>query len=85
VAITSAANTIETLRELLALQSATVAQSRALRDGEQRKFEAGESTLFLVNTRERAVIDEELKRIALEAKMVSARAELAVAIVEQLE
>ena len=64
------------------LQRQTVVQARLLRDGEQRKFENGESTLFLVNTRERAVIDEEVKRIALEAKYAAARAALAVAIGE---
>lgn len=80
ISIQTSANDLSTLRELAALQAQTVTQARLLRDGEQRKFEAGESTLFLVNTRERVVIDEELKRIALEAKLVSTAAELAVSL-----
>ncbi len=82
ISVLTAANDLAALDSLLQLQRRAVVQSRLLRDGEQRKFEVGESTLFLVNTRERQVIDEELKRIALEAKYVSARAALAVAIGE---
>ncbi len=80
IAIQTSANDLTTLRQLAELQGQTVQQARLLRDGEQRKFEAGESTLFLVNTRERVVIDEELKRISLEAKLVGTAAELAVAL-----
>ncbi len=82
IAVRTAANDLAALDSLLQLQRLAVEQSRLLRDGEQRKFEAGESTLFLVNTRERSVIDEEVKRIALEAKYAAARAALAVAIGE---
>jgi len=82
IAVDVAANDLAALDSLLQLQRLAVLQSRLLRDGEQRKFENGESTLFLVNTRERAVIDEEMKRIALEAKYAAARAALAVAIGE---
>ena len=82
IAVHTAANDLTALDSLLQLQRQAVVQSRLLRDGEQRKFENGESTLFLVNTRERQVIDEEVKRIALEAKYAAARAALAVAIGE---
>lgn len=80
VSIGAASNALNALRELEGLQLVAVTQARQLRDAEQRKFEAGESTLFLVNARDRAVIEEELKRISLEARRVSTRAELAVAI-----
>jgi outer membrane protein TolC len=82
IAVQTAANDLAALDSLLQLQRQAILQSRLLRDGEQRKFENGESTLFLVNTRERAVIEEEVKRIALEAKYANARAALAVAIGE---
>lgn len=82
ISVRTAANDLAALDTLLQLQRQAVQQSRLLRDGEQRKFENGESTLFLVNTRERQVIDEELKRISLEAKYAAARAALAVAIGE---
>ena len=54
-------------------------QVRILSAGERAKFESGESTLFLVNARERQVLDEEMKQIALQAKRLAARAALAVA------
>jgi outer membrane protein TolC len=64
----------------LSLQRDAVRLFRILSAGERTKFEAGESTLFLVNTRERQVLDEELKYVALQAKYVAARAALAVAL-----
>ncbi len=76
IAVRTAANDVAALDGLLEAQRAAVAQARALRDGEQRRFEAGESTLFLVNTRERAVLDEEAKLAALEAKRLVAAAAL---------
>ncbi len=82
IAIRTSANDLGALDSLLALQRVTVTQARLLRDGEQRKFETGESTLFLVNTRERAALDEQVKLIGLQAKYAGARAALAVAIGE---
>lgn len=79
LAVRTALNDLSVVERLIAVQRATVEQSRLLRDGEQRKFENGESTLFLVNLRDRSVLDEALKLAALEAKYVGARAELAVA------
>jgi outer membrane protein TolC len=79
-AVRVALNDLATVARVLDVQRATVAQARVLRDGEQRKFENGESTLFLVNARERLVLDEQLKLAALEAKALSARAELAVSL-----
>ncbi len=61
-------------------QRAAVEQARLLVRGEQRRFEAGESTLFLVNQRERALLDEALRLAALEARALTARAELATAL-----
>jgi outer membrane protein TolC len=80
LAIRMSANTLATLDSAIALQETTVEQARQLLTGEQRRFDAGESTLFLVNLRERTVIDEEIKRIQLQAKRVAAAAELSVAL-----
>jgi outer membrane protein len=63
----------------LTLQRDAVRLFRILSAGERAKFDAGESTLFLVNSRERQVLDEELKFVALQAKYLAARAALAVA------
>ncbi len=82
IAVRSAANDLAALDTLLQLQAAAVTQARMLRDAEQRMFDAGESTLFLVNARDRQLLDEQGKRIALEAKYAAARAALAVAIGE---
>jgi outer membrane protein TolC len=79
VATTAASNELRALDELLELQQQVVAQARRLREGEEQKFAAGESTVFLVTARERLVLDEEVKRIALEAKRFVAVGKLTVA------
>ncbi len=74
-----ALNDLSQIGAQLALQRDAVRLFRILSAGERAKFDAGESTLFLVNTRERAVLDEELKYVALQAKYLAAQAALAVA------
>ena len=77
--VRTAINDLSQFEAQLALQRDAVRLFRILSAGEQAKFDAGESTLFLVNTRERAVLDEEIKLVALQAKYLAARAALAVA------
>jgi len=77
--VRTAINDLSQFEAQLALQRDAVRLFRILSAGEQAKFDAGESTLFLVNTRERAVLDEEIKFVALQAKYLAARAALAVA------
>lgn len=79
-AVRAAVNDLAVLEQSIAAQALTVEQARLLLAGEQRRFENGESTLFIVNTRERLVLDEAVKLAVLQAKLVSARAELGVAI-----
>jgi outer membrane protein len=74
-----AINDLTQFEAQLALQRDAVRLFRILSAGERAKFDAGESNLFLVNTRERQVLDEELKYAALQAKYLAARAALAVA------
>lgn len=74
-----ALNDLSQIEAQLTLQRDAVRLFRILSAGEKIKFDAGESTLFLVNTRERAVLDEELKYVALQAKYLAAQAALAVA------
>jgi len=64
----------------VARQESAVDYARQLRDGEQQRFDAGESSLLLVNLRERTLLDEQGKLAALEAKRQAAEAALAVAI-----
>jgi outer membrane protein TolC len=80
--VRQAVNDLATVHAIIGLQRETVAQARALLRGEQRRFEGGESSLLVVNLRERRVIEEELKLAAYEAKYASARATLGVAIGE---
>lgn len=63
----------------VALQRDAVRLYRVLSAGERARFDLGESTLFLVNARERQVLDEELKLAAVQAKYLAARVALAVA------
>ncbi len=77
--VRTAINDLSQYEVQLALQRDAVRLFRILSAGERARFEAGESNLFLVNTRERQVLDEELKYVALQAKYLAARAALAVA------
>lgn len=77
--VRSAINDLSQYEAQLALQRDAVRLFRILSAGERARFDAGESNLFLVNTRERAVLDEELKYVALQAKYLTARVALAVA------
>ena len=77
--VRTAINDLSLFEAQLALQRDAVRLFRILSAGEQAKFDAGESNLFLVNTRERQVLDEELKYVALQAKYLASRAALAVA------
>lgn len=53
-----------------------VSDYRTLLKAEERKFSFGESSLFLINTRESRLIDTELKQIELENKFFSTKAKL---------
>lgn len=67
------------LERLRQRQVANVRNASLLRDAEQIRFENGESTLLILNIRERLVLDEAVKLAAVEAKVATARAALAVA------
>ncbi len=67
------------LERLLDRQTANVRNATLLRDAEQIRFENGESTLLIVNIRERLVLDEAVKLASFEAKVAGTRGALAVA------
>ncbi len=79
-AVRIAANELTVLAGLLELQQRNVERTRLLRDAEQARFANGESTLLIVNLRERAVLDESVRQAQYEARIAAARATLAVAI-----
>jgi outer membrane protein TolC len=71
---------INNLHDQISLYKETVNNYFALLNGEKRKFEEGESSLFIVNSRENSLITAEVKLIELIAKYQKAQAGLEMAI-----
>jgi outer membrane protein TolC len=67
-------NELITLREQLRDQEKLTIQASALRDGEQKRFDNGESSFFLVNTRENALISQQVKLAEFRAKTAKSQA-----------
>ncbi|QIX59752.1 TolC family protein [Hymenobacter sp. BT18] len=72
----TAANDWEALRQQLALQAQVVQNAEQLRRGEQTRFENGESSVFLLNTREASLVSARLKLAELQAKYAQTQATL---------
>jgi len=64
----------------VAAQARVVAASEALLAAEQRRFDAGESSLLIVNLRERAVLDERLRAAQLLSRRAAAWGALVAAL-----
>ena len=79
-AVREAANQYRAIEAQRERQARAVTQARLLRDAEQRRLDTGESSLLVVNLRERTLLDEQVKLAALDAKRLSTRAALGVAI-----
>lgn len=62
-------NDLVRLYEQVDIQQTQVIQAKRLRDSEQTRFEIGESSLFLVNSRELSYLQYKMKLVELEAKM----------------
>jgi outer membrane protein TolC len=67
-------NELINLQQLLVVQEALVRNASMLRDAEVIRFESGESSLFLVNQRERSLIESQAKLVELKAKYAKAKA-----------
>lgn len=74
--ITAAYNLLNNLRGLIELQDDVVKNQTLLLQAEQEKFRIGESSLFLINSREAKLIDQKIKVAELKAKYEKALAEL---------
>ncbi|CAN5881438.1 TolC family protein [soil metagenome] len=61
-------NEMQALEEVLTLQKEIVANTEVMRVSEQKLFENGESSLFLINTREMNLINNQIKLYELIAK-----------------
>jgi len=69
-------NELESFEDQNVLIQDIVTNTRALLSAEERKFSFGESSLFLINTRESKLIDAVLKQNAVQNKYYSAKAKL---------
>ncbi|MDP5121112.1 MAG: TolC family protein [Spirosomaceae bacterium] len=69
-------NLLNNLKGLIELQADVVKNQTFLLSAEQEKFRIGESSLFLINSREAKLIDEKIKAEELKAKYEKALAEL---------
>ena len=61
-------NELTTLQQQVELGAAMVRNYQGLLNGENTRFAAGESSLFLVNQREVALLDSQLKQVELQAR-----------------
>jgi len=69
-------NNLRNLDSLIRLQEANLTNYRRLRDAEIQKFENGESSLFLINSRDNKLIDEQIKLFSLRTKYAKEKAQL---------
>ncbi|MFN6946213.1 MAG: TolC family protein [Cytophagaceae bacterium] len=69
-------NDLLVYEELIEVQEEMVNNMRRLRDGEQRRFEAGESSVFLINTREINLINSQVRLQELISRYAIARSTL---------
>ncbi|WP_338876858.1 TolC family protein [Spirosoma sp. SC4-14] len=74
--VQSTYNQLQTLARQVAVQQQTIQNQQTLLRAEQQKFELGESSLFLVNSRETKLIDLRVKGEELKTKYQKAIAEL---------
>ncbi|WP_138991393.1 TolC family protein [Larkinella sp. C7] len=74
--VQAAWNELKTLEGLIAVQQQTVTNQQTLVRAEQQKFDIGESSLFLINSRETKLIDLQVKLEELRAKYQKAVAAL---------
>ncbi|UOQ74908.1 TolC family protein [Hymenobacter cellulosilyticus] len=76
VGVRAVVNEWEGLRAQLALQQQVVQNAERLRQGEQIRFENGESSVFLLNTREASLVSARVKLAELQAKYAQTQATL---------
>jgi outer membrane protein TolC len=74
--IKSVYNDLFLLNNLVELQAQIISNNQALRNGEQTKFNNGESSFFLINTRETNLINAMVKLAELKTKYQQNKVEL---------
>jgi outer membrane protein TolC len=76
ISIQMSANEMRNLNQQIEMQNAMVENYQKLRNAEIRKFENGESSLFLINSREAKLIESIIKQASLVSKFQKERAAL---------
>jgi outer membrane protein TolC len=71
--IQAAFNEWQSLENQIVLQERLVANAATLRNGESTRFQNGESSLFLINTREMKLLEAQVKLLNLKAKYAKAK------------
>jgi outer membrane protein TolC len=66
-------NELQNLGNLITIQQTLVNNANTLRNAEETRFDNGESSLFLVNQRERSLIESQAKLVELKAKYAKAK------------
>ncbi len=74
--INTAYNTLYNLNTVIAMQQEMVRNYERLLQGELRKFEFGESSIFLINVRETELLDARVKLLKLNTQYEKAKLEL---------
>ena len=74
--INQAYNTLYNLDRVLTMQRQMVDNYQALLRGELRKFEFGESSIFLINTRETELLESRMKLLKLQTQYEKSKLEL---------
>jgi outer membrane protein TolC len=74
--VRATANDQQALSQQLQVQEQVVQNAQRLRDGEQIRFENGESSVFLLNSRESYLLTARLKLAELQAKYAQTQASL---------
>ncbi|WP_153800319.1 TolC family protein [Foetidibacter luteolus] len=69
-------NALTAYKQQLGIQTASILNQQALLNAEQQKFELGESTLFLINSRETKLIDMKMKKAEMITSYQKKMAEL---------
>ncbi|QIL77374.1 TolC family protein [Hymenobacter sp. HDW8] len=74
--LTAAYNTLRAYERQLTVQALTIANQRTLLQAELEKYDLGESTIFLINSRETKLIDLRIKQESMRANYEKSLAEL---------
>jgi outer membrane protein TolC len=72
--IKGAFNETNFLAQQISVQSIIVSNAVLMRNGELAKFDSGESSIFLINTREMSLLNHSVKLAEMQAKFLKAQA-----------